>query len=309
MKKLIALLTFIPALALAAATSQGSISYQTPAGARTNAEVFDPTSTASHVGALRVAHKGTRLYSSGSVAAGAVISSGVLNVAGLTELEVYADNSGGDAFRDVQVTMFDDDGVTPLGTTVTVKTVPYASGYSVQSASITIPHPVGYSRIYIGPNPPSGNTGIYTLAISTSADNGTMTTIVPGEECSALWAVSYDTSGSGTYSLTPFEVTDAGTSKQIGGNGTTNWHTLCWGLGCGAITPTLATNLYLPIPPARRSRFQTTAGGSGTITQTTIKCLGRPPGFSAVQLTLPAKIKIDLTAAGTGAASLVVMGR
>lgn len=260
-------------------------------------------------GPTRGPKKAVKFYSSGSVAAGAAISSGILDVTGIDELELFVNNAAGDAFRDVALTPYADDGVTPLGTTVVLKTVMYASSVTAQTANVTVPHATGYARIYVGPNPPAPASGIYTLAIATSTDNGSTATIVPSEECSALWAVSYDTSGAGTYSLTPFEMTDSGLSKQIGGNGTTAWHSLCWGLGCGAITPTAATNIYLPAPPPRRARFQTTAAGAGTITQTTIKCLGRPPGFSAVQMMLPPYLKVELLAAGTGAAAIDVYAK
>jgi hypothetical protein len=77
------------------------------------ASVFRPGGS-SDTGALRVAKKGKVLYDSGTVAAGAVINSPVLDLTGIESVSVIAANATGGSARSLSMTVYLDDGTTQI---------------------------------------------------------------------------------------------------------------------------------------------------------------------------------------------------
>lgn len=111
MKKVFAVLAVvIPILVLAA-----TVQYQHPAtGVLTSAEVIKPGGN-SDTGAIRTATKTVQVYDSGSVAAGAAIDSGVLDVSGATILSVYV-AKGDTTSRNASITFYKADGTSVVYT-------------------------------------------------------------------------------------------------------------------------------------------------------------------------------------------------
>jgi hypothetical protein len=77
-------------------------------------DVFRPTGTAD-TGAVRVAKRGKEVYDSGVVAAGADITSGLLDLSGVDSIGFVVNNAGA-ATRNLNLLIYRDDGTTLLAT-------------------------------------------------------------------------------------------------------------------------------------------------------------------------------------------------
>lgn len=94
----------------------------TAAGLQVPKEAFQPSGSGDGY-ADRVARKGRVLYDSGAVGAGAAINSGVLDLTGVEDLLIVADNAAGAATRALTADVYLDDGVTAIVSALALRTV------------------------------------------------------------------------------------------------------------------------------------------------------------------------------------------
>jgi len=255
---------------------------------------------------MATASKGVLLYDSGSVAAGALIDSGVLDLTFYTSLEVVIDNTAGTAVRQLTMASFLADGVTQIDT-VPLRVVAFGTA---PTGSVYAP---GRVRGYLGPNPPGGTSGKYLLYQATSADNGAL-------DSGNVWAYDFDSvladaavaSGTVTGVFAATIRYDDGTVPGFGAWTTAqnianaqNHSSYVYGLGAADEAGFLTG--YGASPPV--VRFTTSPAGAGATVRLAVWGIGRLPGTFAVNVLLPLRAQFTLAAAGAGAARIVIIGR
>lgn len=239
------------------------------------------------------------IYSSGSVAAGAAIDSGVLDLSPFREIEVFVDNTAGTVLRDLAMLSYLDDGTTLIDSIVLRR-----CGFGTAPAgSVYAP---GAIRGYVGPNPPGGTTGVHVLYDATSAANTALDTGALATEDTESLRIEAFTSG-GTTNIGHYVVRDDnGIPGPGAGFAAAAYQITTWG-------PGFATGgevgLVMGEPVQRRSRFTTSAAGPGNTVRLIVVGRGRTPGAFAQQMILPTKAKLTLGAGGAGAARLTVIAR
>jgi hypothetical protein len=130
-------------------------------------EVFRPNGTTDTY-ALRSTSKGMILYNSGTVAAGAVISSPTLDVSGIREITCWINNTAGAVARITNVKVYADDGTTLLFAAQARSIAAAASEWlvlgtgAVGNGSAVIPFPITIPR-YVAFNIPAAGAAACSL--------------------------------------------------------------------------------------------------------------------------------------------------
>jgi hypothetical protein len=251
----------------------------------------------------RVAGKGRVLYDSGTACnSGGACDSGVLDLTGISSLEVTVDNTASTTWRNLSMTSYLDDGTTTIDSVV-LRRVGWGS------ASNGAENDPGRARVQLSSLPSSHATGerlLYdvTSATNTALDTGALLT----EDCDFLSITYYASAGTATF--VTYEVDDAGTSLPGGGWGMTaaaqNYQFVGPGTAVGIYTTNASVRSH-SVP--RRMRFTTGAAGTGNTVRLRVFCRGRVPGSSTFQMTLPTKAKFSLGAGGSANGRLTVIGR
>lgn len=245
------------------------------------------------------------LYDSGSVAAGAAIESPVLNLerAQVSEIEVLVDHTAGlgTVSRDLSLTTYLDDGTTAIETVLLHRIWGGAAANGADYAP-------GRVRGYIGPRPPGPVTGTHTLydvtsPVNTALDTGPLSV----EDTEAVLADALATGG--TTQVTASIVWDDAVATAMTVPPAAAVHQASsWGAGYTVVPTGFTATSVVPLPVPRRLKYQTTAGGAGIAVRLRVVARGRPPGTFALQMILPARLKLSLAAGGAAAGRVVVLG-
>lgn len=247
------------------------------------------------------------IYSSGSVAAGAAIDSGVLDLSPFREIEVFVDNTAGTVLRDLAMLSYLDDGTTLIDSIVLRR-----CGFGTAPAgSVYAP---GAIRGYVGPNPPGGTSGTHVLYDATTAAGGALDSGgIFCEDADQVVATFIAAGAAGAASTAIREVDDAGVEvffNNLSAPGINVQTKVAWTRGsltAGLITGGGANNPAYYFS-ARRVRIMGTGGAASTV-RLILTGHGRTPGTFAQQMILPTKAKLTLAAGGAGAARLTVIAR
>lgn len=253
--------------------------------------------------ALRVAKKGVVLYDSGSVAGGALIDSGVLNLTGIESLQVFVDNTAGAVFRDLSLLSYLDDGTTLVDTAVIRR-----CGYGAAPTGSN--HAPGAVRGTVGPCAANGANRAFIIYDATSGDNATLDSgLLWVEDCESFEA--HAAGSAGTTQLAPFRVRDDGTTTAMGTTAATlqQVYAVARGYTAAALGDATATISQNRGWVGRRARFTTTAAGAGNTVRLVVTGYGRTPGTFAHQMALPTRAKLQLAAAGAANARMTIFGR
>jgi hypothetical protein len=288
MKKVTAAL--LVAIALPAFAQSYIVGKDTKRGLIGPLELFRPLG-ASDTYAGRVAHKKEVIFNSGSVAAGASISSDVMDLTGVENVQIEIDNRSGTALRRLMLETYADDGVTLIGTAVPLRTVAYGNP---PAGGQNFP---GMVFGAIGPRASTGSPVVTQLYDATSASGGALTnTVVVTEDCDTVQVSKINSSGSNTMNIDRFEDDGSARTGSIyaGASVASEMKTL---------GESLSSDAQGMVP--RRIQISSSAITSQT-TRMVVLCRGRPPGTFAVPMMLPTKAKFILGAGGSGAAAMVV---
>jgi hypothetical protein len=245
------------------------------------------------------------LWDSTSIGSAAAVTSPLLDLSGVRELEVFVDNTQGNGFRDLTLVSFAPDGVTTVDQ-VLLRRVAWGSAPSGSS------YAPGRARGYVGPNPPGLTSGVHVLYEATSTANGTLDTgsLCFGQETDWVSATFYTDNFIATTQLQFNEMQGAQANAFAApSTGATNGAV---SVGPGISGAGLVQSLPVPIPEC--FKVTSTAAGASRTVHLRISGRGRPPGTFAVQMALPTKAKLQVskesaTGANPGTARVWVVGR
>lgn len=226
------------------------------------------------------------IFDSDVVSSGATWNSSTVNLASVTAIEVFVDNTSGGGLRDLTMTSFAPDGVTTIDS-VLLRRVAYGTAPTGSS------YAPGRVRGYLGPTPPGGTTGTFLLYDATSAAATALDSGIISTEDSDLVIVNADASG-GTTQMTPSDVRDDDTSRNYGAATAAGTNTMTWGPGM-VIGSVFNLSVSGAIP--RRARFQTSSAGPSNTVRLRVWSKGRIPGTFTVPMLLPTKARFSLSAA------------
>lgn len=240
-----------------------------------------------------------QVWDSGTVAAGAVITTPTLDLTGMEGLEIQIDNTAGTVFRALNLDAYLMDG-TYVGTTTRLSTIAYGTAPSGGHY-----HP-GMARGYVGPQPPGAAYGVYQLIDKTSATNGTLSETVSTDGCVQVFG--WANASASTTTVYGQEIDDTGTAlSPWGASSASAANAICLGTGCASSVG--AGNWQVNFPVGRRTTFVTTAAGVGNTVRLLVRCRGVLPGVFSVQMGLPARVVLSLAAGGSGAARVTIWGK
>lgn len=253
---------------------------------------------------------GSVLYDSGSVAAGAAIDSGVLDLTNVRELGIVVDNTAGAVLRDLSLLSYLADGATLIDT-VLLRRV--AFGAAANGAT----HDPGRVRGVVGPNPPGGVSGVHLLYDATTPVNTAIDATIVAEEASELtfsWLWAPALAGGIAFNLS--HVADDGVSIPasfwtVGAAGMTEAQQTM-GVSLAAVAGrnvAIVSGFVASGFAARRLRMTLAAAGAGVTSRMVVYARGRVPGTFSVPLILPPRARLQLAAAGAAAARLTVFAR
>ena len=287
------------------------IRFEAPAGGLAVVDITYGTSPRdSALPAPAEARRGLVLFDS-TVAAGALIDTGVMDLTGFSELEAIVDNTQGTTFRDLTFTPYD--GILPGPGALVESLVPLRRcGFG--TAPFGSSYAPGNVRGYIGPNPPGGTPGTHVLFDGTSGSNAAISTPGAGvfvEDMDGVVVFGLYSGSPVSGNLTVAELGDDGvaTNALCGYAGNAQATHAC-NIGPGASTiSTIATSSFAGVPMVRRITATLAAAGSALTGRLRILGRGRVPGTFAHQIALPPKARVQLAAAGAGTARLAIVGR
>lgn len=246
---------------------------------------------------------GSVLYDSGSVAAGAAIDSGALDLSFVNAVEVVIDNTAASVVRDLSMLSYLADGATLIDQNVIRRC---AFGVAPTGAM----HAPGRNRGLISPHPPGGTTGVHVIYDVTSAVNTANNTgRLFCEDGDAIEYMILTSAGTTTGYVDFYD--DAGTQLAIGTIGALSY-------AMGGIVPGLSASvgwaasyqtLLSSLPVPRSFGIRCAAAGAGNTVRVLVQTRGRVPGTFSVPIALPPRARFQLAAAGAAAARMTIFAR